>query len=308
MSHPLTKAPASSTTQTGAAATGAQEHPDVATHDFDRSPKKLSPDSSANDVIVTSENIDAERSRPLGEASSLKTFNLSNDIELTYARASNLIREALGAEGVIIFDANVPRTTTQTSPRDQDKGAGTASSAPSSSEADGSDASDFSGTENATNDVPGVETCDVLGFSTRIKSSVSGFLPSKNHLGLSKPFLERLIRKHPSGKIFNFENGAVSSSSGEEGSTASDTQALATEMVRKVRRTRVRGAKEAAALADLLSGVRSAAFLPLWDVRSTISFLHRTLLTVISQVENVGAPVSWSGLLPPFATSIGKKT
>ncbi|KAI7239813.1 hypothetical protein KC330_g1675 [Hortaea werneckii] len=137
-----------------------------------------------------------------------ETFDLAKAIESTYARASNLVREAIHGEGAI-------------------------ESGPSSGEANSSDPSPDSTllnpgdppldsgsnsmSEGDTSDrVSPKRTCAVTGFSTRSRSTLTG--PSSNHrFALTETELRRLIKRYPSGKIFNIaDSGGIYSSSGDE--------------------------------------------------------------------------------------------
>lgn len=188
-------------------------------------------------------------------------FDLANEIDGVYSRASNLIREALAAEGALFLDANVSHLQKR---RPFSKADISDAPTTSASETD-TDMSEAPAPEDAQETA---ENCPLLGFSTRIKSSLRGFLPSQKHLSLPKRFLGRLIRRYPAGHIFNFnQRGSLYSESGEDNSSSADTKLLTHEMLRKLRRTRSRASREAAALGDVLSGVQSAVFLPLWDVR-----------------------------------------
>ena len=250
------------TTEANEAAGLARESSHVASHDFETPSASRLMDNLQSSVTDGSKETTVNSSFLQSVPPSLKTttnFDLGSEVDGVYARASNLIREALGAEGVMFLDANIAqmpkeRTSTYRDPSET-------RTATSSSESDHPSSSYRS--------VKDDEGCPLLGFSTRVKSSLRGFLPSQKHLSISKSFLTRLVRKYPNGKIFNFdEKGSAYSSSGEEGTSGSgaDGKAFAAEMARKVRWARNRGAKEAMALCDVFQGVQSVAFLPLWDV------------------------------------------
>lgn len=236
-------------------------------------------------------------------------FDLAGEIDSAYSRASNLIREALSAEGALFLDASLTHAQRPRSWR------GLAGSTTGPSDAPSKSASETDTDAAETADRRGnseeIETCPTLGFSTRIKASLRGFLPSQKHMGLSKEFLDKLICRYPQGKIFSFDqDGGLYSSSGEEGSSASDEKALATEMVRKVKRSRSRAAKEAAVLANILSDVQSVAFLPLWCVSRWLT----PPLTVTYFADWASRTVSATvllflcGRIPPSDCLIPKKT
>jgi len=234
----------------------------VASHDFQisgvvREPDTLSPRAVSGSEATT---INSGSIRP-GPTHSRKTtdFDFGDEVDDVYARASNLIREALSAEGVMFLDANMSQASRERTATNRDTSETRATA--SSSESDQMSSS--------YRDVADGEGCPLLGFSTRVKSSLRGFLPSQKHLTISKRLLARLVQRYPNGKIFNFDDkGSAYSSSGEEGTSGSgaDGRAFAAELASKVKRARTRGAKEALALSDVFQGVQSVAFLPLWDV------------------------------------------
>ncbi|THY14761.1 hypothetical protein D6D01_08050 [Aureobasidium pullulans] len=210
-----------------------------------------------------SPNPESRNSQPFSEEPENKTFNLQSEVKQAYSRASNLIRESLGAEGVLFLDASMshvsePRPKAATG---EVEGSAFASvSTNNTSDTTDTDSPDFSKSPD----------CSVIGFSTRAKSSLKGFVPSKNHLGLSRSFQKRLMRRYPNGTVFNFsESGSVYPSSGEEGSSGGDTSATgSSETVRKGKTTRSRSARDGEALSGIFNGASSVVFLPLWNVSS----------------------------------------
>lgn len=208
-----------------------------------------------------SPNPESRDSQPFSEKPENKTFNLQSEVKQAYSRASNLIRESLGAEGVLFLDASMshvsePRPKAAT--REVEGSAFASVSTNNTSDTTDTDSPDFSKSPD----------CSVIGFSTRAKSSLKGFVPSKNHLGLSRSFQKRLMRRYPNGTVFNFsESGSVYPSSGEEGSSGGDSNGTgSSETVRKGKTTRSRSAKDGEALSGIFKGASSIVFLPLWNV------------------------------------------
>lgn len=115
-------------------------------------------------------------------------FDLATSSRHTYARASNLMREALGADGVVFINASVAssgkREGLQT----------TGSSSEQSPHASGISDTDFSDGASAA----AMRSCVVDAFSTKERSSVHGEDHSF-HLPFSEEFLMHLIRRYPDG-------------------------------------------------------------------------------------------------------------
>jgi signal transduction histidine kinase len=195
---------------------------------------------------------------------------LSEDLRGVFARASNLIRESIGLDGVVYFDANV--TALCGGP------VGTANAIRSDNEDDGRQTSVISGegsTEHASSaqdtDNATEKCCDVLGFSTRRRSSLRGHLPSEEHRAFPESLMKMLLKRYPHGKVFNFdEDGQVMSDSEQNSSSsgielAAQSSKLSPIELRSLRKGQSRES-EAKAIIKVLPGARSVHWFPLWDV------------------------------------------
>ncbi|KAI5208588.1 hypothetical protein E4T39_01362 [Aureobasidium subglaciale] len=185
-------------------------------------------------------------------------FDLGREVNAAFARGSNLMREALSAEGVAFIDADFHRSKESTknqesSSTDPESDTATASSGPESH------------SPKQQSPIPPEAQCALLGFSTKVKSTVRGFDASAKHSSLPKAFIRSLIRRYPMGKVFNYHEGkALSSSSGTDFSSdgfSDDTKN------NRSRKRRSREYVDAMTLGEVFSGPRSVAFLPLWDSR-----------------------------------------
>lgn len=223
-----------------------------------------------------------EMKRKYSKSKATKDFDLPFEIDAVFARASNLMREAIGADGVLFLDANLPDATKQREQTDYFDLQTTDYDTSTSAYPSGAESAVDSQHIGSDSDVPqpsayGSQPCDILGFSTRVKSSLAGSVFSKKQLSLSRDFMQCLVQNYPHGKVINFaESGNVHSSSGGEGSSASGGTP------RKSTRKMSRVMREAAVLSDVLSGVRTLAFLPLWDVRYyfRLVFSYNTLIDI----------------------------
>ncbi|THY93832.1 hypothetical protein D6C92_05179 [Aureobasidium pullulans] len=225
--------------------------------------------------------------RTTNDRSKASTFNLEKEVQSSYARASNLLREALDAEGVLFLDASMAYTLDSVTAAMHETSATSGTSAPSTSEME------LESTDTAT-DKTKISTCKVLGFSTRAKSSLKGFLPSKNHLGLSRSFQRQLMKRYPGGNIFNYaETGESHSSSGEEGSSGEPAQGVPLNAsTGKPKSSRSRSAKDGVVLSGIFPGVSSVIFLPIWNASSsrfsaTVMLWDTTPLRHFDKAEDV---------------------
>ncbi|KAG9662164.1 hypothetical protein KCU64_g2120, partial [Aureobasidium melanogenum] len=184
-------------------------------------------------------------------------FDIGREINMAFARSSNLMREAISAEGVAFIDADFHRSKEST------QNQATSSTDPESDTATGSSGSEATSPKEEKPLTPDAQ-CALLGFSTKVRSTIRGFDPSARHSSLPKTFIRSLIRRYPMGKVFNFHDGkALSSSSGTE---LSDDVSDDSKKSRS-RKRRSREFVDAMTLGEVFSGPRSIAFLPLWDSR-----------------------------------------
>ncbi|KAK2053757.1 hsp90-like protein [Colletotrichum caudatum] len=127
----------------------------------------------------------------------------------------------------------------------------------------------------------GGATCRVLGFSSSAISSIDGDPPAQSQASIAKKFLNKLLRRYPKGKIFNFdEDGSIQSSdfSGDDDSLTVPTplrevpQPPLTPIEDDRKRRRLRKnlfsrRNEGKLLSGIFSGARSIAMVPLWNAQ-----------------------------------------
>ena len=135
---------------------------------------------------------------------------LSGDMRGVFARAGNLIREAIGVEGVIYYDASVgsfggssertvmdekaPGAFKVDTDVDDHRKMSIASFGMTSDTAAASSA-------HETDSVTPEKCCNILGFSTRRRSSLKGHITLENHRKFPESILRRLLKKYPHGKV-----------------------------------------------------------------------------------------------------------
>ncbi|KAH6682076.1 hypothetical protein B0J14DRAFT_577841 [Halenospora varia] len=203
---------------------------------------------------------------------------LSTDLKAVFSRASNLIREAIGVQGVIFLDASVGSFGAGSDKNVMDEkapGAFHVDMAPTSSEDElgrklsVADA-DINGLSDSGNHIehPSEKCCNILGYSTRRRSSLRGHRPEQEYEQLPESILRRLLKRYPHGKIFNFdEDGSFSSSETDNTAPRVDpsTGIEHHKHENKARRKRHSRETEAKAILSVLPGARSVFWFPLWD-------------------------------------------
>ncbi|GAB7344696.1 hypothetical protein MBLNU457_3172t1 [Dothideomycetes sp. NU457] len=189
-------------------------------------------------------------------------FNVSREISNVFARASNLIRESASADGVLFVEADMASPYDNRG-RFRKASQDMAHSSTDSEDAEGSGEDARRKGKDNIDDTP----CSLLGFSTKVKSSVRGFAASPKHTTLPRSFIRRLIRRYPHGKVFTIRaDGSSWSSSGGEGTSASSSAFSAVDVLGAAS-VKTRRGRTIAKLAEVFPDVQSVAFLPMWDAR-----------------------------------------
>ena len=127
----------------------------------------------------------SRKSKTAGKTSRNENFDLSAETDRTYARASNLIREALSADGVVFVDAHTISATLQ-GLHSNDSESGTKST----SESEGS---------TTSHDGPSQPICKTNGFSIRQDTSAATTRPAEQFFNLPASSLRHLIKRYPAG-------------------------------------------------------------------------------------------------------------
>lgn len=189
----------------------------------------------------------------------------TNQINETFSRAANLVRETLEVEGVVFFDANFGF---QESLVNHDRSDNESSVDGSASEGESNAPTGFTQPElsqlRAENSgETTLNPCSILGFATSHDSSVNGELLGDTKIALSESFVGGLLRRYPGGKIFNFgEDGSISSGDTSDGVFKSFT-ARGNKKFKKTRKSVMR--QDAMALLNLAPESRSIVLWPVWD-------------------------------------------
>jgi hypothetical protein len=194
------------------------------------------------------------------------------------SRASNLIREAVELEGVVFLDASWsdPGTAGRHGLFESDGHLETSDSsfASTSSHSDQGNSGDtaqrrgsmFPGQSNGR-EASNKETCQVLGYSTRVKSGYAGNAVSSTTPTTDQKRLRRFLTRYPVGTIFTFDQHGVITSSDEDAEIVKASNHKYYQVSRDDRKRKTARQRDGDALQKMLPGARSVAFFPLWDFR-----------------------------------------
>lgn len=208
------------------------------------------------------------------------------DLEHVFAKVSNIIRESIEVEGVLFLDASIASFGGLASAKATTHNPTSSSSSSSSSDGDGDGSR--SSRSDSQDETKKDTMCQVLGFSTSTSSSIDGKNGQQSHVSVPEKLLAKLLRRYPTGKIFNFDdNGSIQSSdlSGDEivspdvsmllhGYVPPPSNHLPDRQVPQTRRDLKENLKrrfsrenEGKVLAAMFPGARSVVLVPVWDAQ-----------------------------------------
>ncbi|OJJ01984.1 hypothetical protein ASPVEDRAFT_192342, partial [Aspergillus versicolor CBS 583.65] len=205
--------------------------------------------------------------RTVAAGETLQDHTLSDGIKQTFSRAANLIRESIGAEGVLFLSADSVRFGNLV-PRNTRRVSGPAAKHPKHSDDDEStDSSGASWDSNTEAESENTPVSECLGFSSSTQSSIDAEADAGQAIVVPEPLFSSLIRRYPRGKIFSYNNN---------GSVSEDSDSLSTTPAGQVRRSREKRAssrrrrkptfeQDAHSLISIFAGARNILLLPIWD-------------------------------------------
>lgn len=194
-------------------------------------------------------------------AGSLQNQIVSDNVRTTFSRAANIIFKSIDAHGAAFFDASVGTfgglvnelqnlgnpcnlTVKAGQDREEDDGKG--------------------GEEQE-------KKCEIIGYATRDGNSLQAQTISPHRFPLAESFLQNLLKEYPNGKIFNFDEG-------QQYPRSLHTQRTPDDLAEQVfppdpplddpsdkESRRLQRQHDLRKLQQIFSGVRSLAFVPLWD-------------------------------------------
>jgi hypothetical protein len=196
-----------------------------------------------------------------------KDFDAATRLRDSYGRASNLLREATGAFGVVFLDASAASAarpldapSLQQKGRDRSNSPGTTTGASSSDESTVLTNSD---TDTSENGEKRPKLCKSVGRSIQLRP---GKLGNALPLQLNERDMAKLIKSYPSGKIFNFAvSGSPYSGSDESAGSEVGSSGSALDAGGKPPRANSKHNRHARLLRKVVGDARSIAFFPIFD-------------------------------------------
>ncbi|TGO70713.1 hypothetical protein BELL_0679g00040 [Botrytis elliptica] len=211
------------------------------------------------------------------------------------SRASNLIRESTDVEGVIFFDAKESSFGHQSSLNNRERPADLHDAAQISSSEDVSRTSSRYDTSDSVNGkdsdsrrskmkVQASQTrmCEVLAYSTASRCTLRGDTSFPEHLTVKENFVRRLLKRHPHGKVFAFDEGGHMSSSEDEMLDAVPTgeiSVVADTSQNSIVKKASSKVMEGRTMLQIFPGARYVMILPLWDSHNERWFASTMLWT-----------------------------
>ncbi|TGO55581.1 hypothetical protein BCON_0090g00250 [Botryotinia convoluta] len=256
---------------------------------LNETPRSSSPKSSAQAHLSM-----ATRDTTINDNKTRSPSEKAEVLKIMLSRASNLIRESTDVEGVIFFDAKESSFGHQSSLINQERTAGLHDAAQISSSEDASKPSSRNDTSDSVNGKESdrgsdmkVQTsqtrmCEVLAYSTASRCTLRGDTSSPEHLSVKENFVRRLLKRHPHGKVFAFDEGGNMSSSEDEILDAAPTGEISV-VVEKFQNSMVKKASfkvmEGQTMLQIFPGARYVMILPLWDSHNEHWFASTMLWT-----------------------------
>ncbi|KAJ5975514.1 hypothetical protein N7481_009221 [Penicillium waksmanii] len=219
---------------------------------------------------------DKNSARAVLTGSGLNQDTFPSSIRNVFSRAANLLRESIGAEGVMFLDANSQRfgdLVDETKRRVSGSGGFDDTKSSAEDDSTGSESSSrrsISDTDqDSDNGNPRVSEC--LGFSSSRVSSINDEARAGRAVTVPEPLFSSLINRYPQGKIFTYNSdGSVSEDSDlrAQKESRSDNTTMPHEKERRSsskRRRKPAFQRHADDLIKIFSGARNVLVLPIWD-------------------------------------------
>lgn len=277
--------------------------------DLEEAGKGTKKETEATDIHDTGKSI---RSVFAGEDSPQDV--LSTGIQRVFSRASNLIRESIGAEGVVFLDASSEKFGNLVESKTSRKVAGPVNDSPESSDESSDSGSSHRHQRSSASegeDSHDVPVCVSLGFSTSRASSINDEVMSSNQVVVQEPLLTSLLRRYPRGKIFTYNaNRSVSDDSDDTSSSAigiehpdQNGEAEGTERrSTSKRRRKPNFRQDAGNLIRIFPDARNIILLPMWDTERRRCFAGALVWT--NNPERVFTVENELAYLSAFSNSI----
>ncbi|KGO69340.1 CheY-like superfamily [Penicillium italicum] len=207
---------------------------------------------------------------------SLQDDSLNTGIKHVFSRAANLIRESIGAEGVMFLDANSERfgnLVKQTSR----KVSGPNVKDPTSSSDESTDSASSSNRNSSKDDqedeADSTLVSECMGFSSSRVSSINEQARAGQAVVVPEPLFSSLIRRYPNGKIFTYDAYGMASEDSNPSRNLSEPDQATTSGAPRTkdhrpaskRRRKPTYRQDASNLIKIFGDARNILLLPIWD-------------------------------------------
>ncbi|KAJ5337415.1 uncharacterized protein N7506_005437 [Penicillium brevicompactum] len=206
---------------------------------------------------------------------SLQDDSLPTGIKHVFSRAANLIRESIGAEGVMFLDANSERFGSFVKQSSR-RVSGPSPKASTSSSDESTDSASSKRKFTKSDKKSGADSTlfsECMGFSSSRVSSINDHARAGQAVAVPEPLFSSMIRRYPQGKIFTYNaNGMASEDSDlsrnpSEPDHAPSSGAPRTKDQRPLskRRRKPTFQQDAGNLIKIFADARNILLLPIWD-------------------------------------------
>jgi signal transduction histidine kinase len=245
---------------------------------------------------------DTKAVRNVVAGGNLHDNTLANSVKLVFSRAANLIRESIGAEGVMFLDAHSERFGHLVRHNSR-KVSGPTPNDPTSSEEDSTDSAGSTRRSVSDGESESTLVSQCLGFSSSSVSSINEATSTGQAVAVPETLFSSLIRRYPRGKIFSYNaDGSVSEDSDSPGDQGEPDTPTTKHRTLSKRRRRPIFQQDAHSLIKIFAGARNILLLPIWD--SDKSRWYAGTIVWTNNPEHVFTPDNELVYISAFTNSI----
>ncbi|KAK3670048.1 hypothetical protein LTR78_010079 [Recurvomyces mirabilis] len=238
------------------------------TQDFvEQYPKNTTPEHSPTRLsaerTMSTTNLSIELSQTTNRQHQLQSL----DIRHTFARAASIIRECTDVDGVVLYDASIGTfggMVDLESETDSTLSLDSKSTAdePSDSENGSNDSDRPTNKRQPYEEEDYSKRCRILGFATPRKSDLHKDEPPEHLTNMTEKLLRRLLKRHPFGRVFNFDEMASPTIDAQDDSPVYRTRSRG----RQERKHKRLHRNDVKAIRAILPDVRSMMLVPFYDI------------------------------------------
>ncbi|KAJ5897021.1 uncharacterized protein N7473_006420 [Penicillium subrubescens] len=195
---------------------------------------------------------------------------LSTNIKHIFSRAANIIRESIGAEGVMFLDADTDRFGSLVDHMSSKR------SDPGEKDSSGEESTDSGSSSRRKCGEPKITSlCACLGFSSSRGSSINDDSVAGREILMQQPLLKTLLQRYPRGQIFSYNAQRLLSeysdgttenlTNSNHGASSADSYYNARWRASTKKRRKSIFQRDAGRLIEIFPGASNILVLPVWD-------------------------------------------